>query len=844
MNDSKVEFNQNDFQDCQVGCQEVNVTNVYNQFFHGSEKPLEDEDITQLARELAGKLREEARITSGDMVLPVELDHPINAVALEISSDLQPDRERMEGTGHYNRRADFLNVYEQPEGDIALQDLFKEALGRAETESLKKCRLKPLQERYVRCHGNIVGVVGQAGIGKTTLAKILAKKILDEGLLEAEFIFYIPFRMINYDSESNLLQFLVTSSSCRWRHTARSDEALLKEIEQSFCCVIILDGLDEAIMDNKSASYVSPDDAAKAELFIKNILNGKILPRAKKFVTSRPRQMFDLHRDCRPNFIVNVLGLSKKSQEQLCREICGEDAPEVLRYLEEHPDISAYCYVPVNCILTAHCIHRSLLDEEEANLDSITSVLVYALLGFVRSEHIRDNASFEPHKLSQLAWNGFMRKKIIFDEEDFKEFEINEETLRAFLETYVDSSMRVKILEGDKRSYFSHLIWQEFFTALYMMMSMLAAIFEQEIVNFGDGRWEVVNKFIFGLTNPKSFKSLQKILPPTVRKNVTMEEWNKKKCLLQDYACSLMPAEMTNVTCPDFLRVCGFISESNDCDITNHVIAHAPLDINLSENILPSDVTSLHYFLSHSKKEHVINVGFGSAFNSVRFLGDGFERFFRGLAEDDRTKHVKLRKVMVERSSITDAGIRHLTKRMTEIEELTLYKTGLSHLHVEILAKSIKTIPKMMKKLDLVENAIGEVGSRALATCLFNLNSLILSACDLNVEAVKVLAGAISRRDQPMERLYLPSNRKLGYEGGLALIPVLPKTKYLNCNHCNIPAAGIESICKAWRDFSEPEIILNLDTQFDDINLRRKENEKLSDSARGCLQATRYKDTE
>ena len=55
-----------------------------------------------------------------------------------------------------------------------------------------------------------------------------------------------------------------------------------------------------------------------------------------------------------------------------------------------------------------------------------------------------------------------------------------------------------------------------------------------------------------------------------------------------------------------------------------------------------------------------------------------------------------------------------------------------------------------MKKLDLVENAIGEVGSRALATCLFNLNSLILSACDLNVEAVKVLAGAISRRDQPV----------------------------------------------------------------------------------------------
>ena len=53
---------------------------------------------------------------------------------------------------------------------------------------------------------------------------------------------------------------------------------------------------------------------------------------------------------------------------------------------------------------------------------------------------------------------------------------------------------------------------------------------------------------------------------------------------------------------------------------------------------------------------------------------------------------------MVERSSITDAGIRHLTKRMTEIEELTLYKTGLSHLHVEILAKSIKTIPKMVSQ--------------------------------------------------------------------------------------------------------------------------------------------------
>ena len=229
-----------------------------------------------------------------------------------------------------------------------------------------------------------MGVSSQAGIRKTTLTKQLVKKVLNKELLDINFLFHVSLKKVNYEEKLNVLQFLLTNLDSSWEHNPASDKLLSKQLEESEKVMLIFDGLDEATIKlEQQCPNAKLYDATTPEVILKNILNGNILRKAKKLITSRPRQMWELHGQYRPHCIVDVLGINLDGQRQICKDICEDDSEKVLNELLNHPKLSAQCFVPIICIFTIYWLHQKHLQPDQTPLfPSVTNILLNVLETF------------------------------------------------------------------------------------------------------------------------------------------------------------------------------------------------------------------------------------------------------------------------------------------------------------------------------------------------------------------------------------------------------------------------------------------------------------------------------
>ena len=107
---------------------------------------------------------------------------PLELVKLSQHSD-------PEELGHFHHRKDVVKRFHKPPAtDIHHSQLFSRARDQAVEES-EKCTTMEAKQKFQLVHGNIVGLVGQAGIGKSTLSKLLVREILEKNLYEAESFF-------------------------------------------------------------------------------------------------------------------------------------------------------------------------------------------------------------------------------------------------------------------------------------------------------------------------------------------------------------------------------------------------------------------------------------------------------------------------------------------------------------------------------------------------------------------------------------------------------------------------------------------------------------------------------
>jgi len=545
-------------------------------------------------------------------------------------------------TGHYCRRKDFESMYQQPCGNITDQEMLDRAKQQAKEEAQNvKFRNEKDRADYIARHGNIVAVVGNAGIGKTTSAKNWVGQILlGEFVINVTFLFFIMIREINFKEAITLLE-LLSSNLPNWEHSEKSDKHWLKKIVSDPNVVIVLDGLDEADVDDFAIAVPSVKTHKPAQPFhiLLNLISGKLLPYAKIIVTSRPNQFYRLHLNHRPKFVVEILGLDEEARNELGRQICPDMYEKIQETLQKNSSLVAYCYVPVNFILT---IFYLMENSSDTDFVSVTKILLSACASYSRGEQLKGrNAKLA--ELSNLAYTGFCNRQIIFQRRNFNEAGLDDFTVDSFLSTSLaDSSFNFAptIMEGDKKIYFSHLTWQEFFVAVYLMLVASRDEFEKALEHLFDDRWEVVSRCLYGFCNSSVMKSNERATNISCEKSLLKEKSDLLINVAASYLKQLFPHQTSKniehetnderkVEFQEIQTVCSWIHEANETDINEKLVPLIPDCISIGyetfplgmTSVLPSDVSNLFFVIESFSKFWKLEV------DRCQFLRNTCERF-------------------------------------------------------------------------------------------------------------------------------------------------------------------------------------------------------------------------
>ena len=733
----------------------------------------------QVADKLEAILRTRASELCG-MNDPLLAEHNVRIAPLQISRQSHCSQLANE-FGHYHHREELAAIFNKvPESDIDHTELFRVSNAQALLDAESNASTAAARAKYQLINGNIVGIVGQAGIGKTTLTKCLVKKILDEALYDIEYVFYLEFREIDFAKKMHLLDFLTGDSSLFDSFSHAELKEAFNILDKNKKVGIVLDGFDEADMKKKDKPLqgkCSLHDINHPEIFIKNLLCGNVFPHAKKIITSRPQQLFDLHKDSKPKFIVNVLGLDEEGQKQICSDLCQQEVhtqskmKDVVNYIKDRPDLQSFCYVPINCILVTFCVLISFINGDFINMDSLTTVFVATLHHFIDNGLLGDD-SFQIKNLCSLAFRGFLSNKLYFEKSELDNAKISQRNASSFLNATITKRIKLKLLQGIASSqiYFSHLILQEFFVAFHLLYFTTVEEFKQSFKDLTESKYEMVSKFLFGLCNTTTMEYLHKLLPSEVfAKAIDVES---KKKLLQKLA-------KTNINKSDdifypnhsivSISKCSWFHEMRDKAFTIKIIKNFGEKVALRGMILPSDVPAIHYVLRAIQKKCDLTI------KRPDFIASAFENFFSEM-------------------------------------KITLQSPFL-----------------MIDLLDLVADQISNEDFYSIALCINKTNVVVLNIVNgrdhpcFSIDGIRILLNAIQEQEKPLKCLSISN---IGASFGdaelveiFSCISFIESVSFLGATH--LTAAGIRDSSNAIENLRQPMCHLNLtNSHIDDKGLQ------------------------
>jgi len=537
------------------------------------------------------------------MSAPVPLSKPLKIVKLEVRQRLQ---EPLKTPTDFvdNQKLKDHTLFQYPSSRcIEINDLFPLAHASAKNDARIICDNEDAQQSYIEQYGNVVGVDGEAGAGKTTLCKAFAQLSMQDGKSPV-ILFFIQVKKVNFEIKTKFFRFLLTTCLPHWKHDPEADDKITEALVNNPDVVFIIDGLDESSADiwSRPTYNVNVYDEATADVFLKNLLNGSILPKAKKLVTSRTHQMLSLLQEYRPKTLFEVLGLTIESQTDLGKQICGERFSEIQSFFKANPSIASALNVPVFFILTV----AFLLKNPSSHVPNITNIFVSTCGSFSRSAQMR-NKKCDILGLARLAWNGFIHGKYDFDKNDVDEAGVSREAIESFLKiSMVDAEgVHLTILEGDKLAFFSHLIWQEFFVACHIMLSLPFDNFAAVLNQLHEVRWQTASKFVVGLSDVNLFRELNSL----TGLSSNMASWKRKKEAVSHFLNNTIPSTFSlrllsrqNFT-RKLLQACTWLQEANDEAITKDAAMQLPPAIALSGQMSTAEAASLC---------HVMQAGDGS----------------------------------------------------------------------------------------------------------------------------------------------------------------------------------------------------------------------------------------
>ena len=521
----------------------------------------------------------------------------IEIVPLKLSSKPR-EFAKLAKRGNFHYKEEILDIFTKTSSQIIhYPQLFAEAELDAKNRAVN-CLTEKAKAKQIQRHSNHVFVSGEPGLGKSVLSNVLVQEMLDPSvkLYETDFIFYIRFRDLNYDDKMDFLEFLTMHDSFCSSMATEDKNKILEHLQKCSRVSIVMDGLDEA---NIKSKIIVPKcnilEKATALTFMESLFFGDLFPLAKKIITSRPRQLAELSNNILPQsyFVVNLLGLSDEGQRKICSSICRNDPSKrdkILEFLNNHPDLKSYCYVPINAIVAMRILQESTEDKWK-KLDSLTSIVVTALNTWFlhKLEH------FQAKEIAEMAYEAFRNDRFYFKKGHLTAMGVDFQNLMTFM-----TNVKFSIFDGTEiYCYFVHLMWQELFVAFKLILFTNEEMLNTIIPHLNVVKYEMVLKFLFGLCN----EDTQTELLGQVEAKDLNSSADRIKCkeLLKNLAIHKL-RKLSDKEFKSVIQVFGWIHEMRDEGFTVQAANCLNNVFYIKKwQILPTDVPCLNYVLRNRR---------------------------------------------------------------------------------------------------------------------------------------------------------------------------------------------------------------------------------------------------
>uniref|UniRef100_A0A3P9CRF5 B30.2/SPRY domain-containing protein n=1 Tax=Maylandia zebra TaxID=106582 RepID=A0A3P9CRF5_9CICH len=620
--------------------------------------------------------------------------------------------------------------------------------------------LKPLPDQD-KPHRTVV-TKGVAGIGKSFFVQ---KFILDwaeeKANQDADFVFSLAFRELNLTTGEKSLHELLTLF-----HPTLSD--LKDSVDYAKTkIVLILDGLDESRfqLDFEGIKTItSVKEAASVSDLLANLIQGKLLPDANLWITSRPAAANQIPAE-HVDMVTEIRGFIDSQKAEYFRRRFSHDpglADRIIKHIQSSQSLNSMCQIPIFCWISAVLFQEVFGGDEKTEIpQTLTEMMSHFLFAQTKRRSRKYDKKVETNKekllktqrkfllkLGKLAFEQLLKNNLIFYEEDLEDFGIDIKEASMYSGFCTTVLREEEIISQKKVFFFVHLTLQEFFAALHVYdcfinndtreLSSFLDLKSQEhtlldllkmmvdkVLEKKNGHLDFFLRFLLGLLVEPNRRVLHGLLPSPDQSQDT-----EKK--LVTYLKSMRRKNLSPDSCINLFQT---MVEMRDHKVKDEIQEYLALSDRSKTELTPLHCSALAYMLQVSKNDlEVLDLksyntseeGRRRLIPAVRSSGKALladckvtEEWVEHLAFGLTFPFSPLRHLDLSNNDLKDSGVELLCKGLSNqccrLETLRLSGCLVTEKGCESLVSALKSNHSHLKELDLSYNDPGETGSKKLS---------------------------------------------------------------------------------------------------------------------------------
>uniref|UniRef100_A0A671VAA7 Si:zfos-364h11.2 n=1 Tax=Sparus aurata TaxID=8175 RepID=A0A671VAA7_SPAAU len=609
-------------------------------------------------------------------------------------------------------------------------------------------KASPDQQRCIR----VVLTNGVAGAGKTfSVLKFTLDWAEGSENQDVSLLVLLSFRELNLirDEQYSLLRLLHVFHPTLQKVTA----------EKFAVCklLFIFDGLDESrlSLDFNNHEVVSDvTQKSSVSVLLTNLIQGKLLPSALVWITSRPAAANRIPPSC-VDRVTEVRGFTDvQKEEYFRRRFSDEDlSSRIISHIKTSRSLHIMCLIPVFCWITATVLDHMLTTDQRGELPkTLTDMYSHFLLVQTKrkKQKYHEGRETSPQelteadrevllKLGRLAFEHLETGNIMFYQEDLEHCGLNVTEASVYSGVCTEIFRRESVIFQKTVYCFVHLSVQEFLAAVYMFHC------------YTDRNTEVLEDFLRGQSYNNYF-SLDEFLRSAMQKS--LESKNGHLDLFVRFLYGL-PLQSNQRLLAGLLR-----QTDNSPEIIQRAINNLK-EMN-SHNISPDRSINIFHCLTEMNNHSVhqeIHEFLKSENRSERELS---EIHCSALAYMLQMSEEVLDELDTRNYKTSEQGKQRLIPAVRNCRKARFYCCELSESHCEVVASALKSNPSHLTELDLSDNELKDSGVKLLCSGLESPNCrleiLRLENCSLSEISCASLASALKSNPSHLRELNLSDN--------------------------------------------------------------------------------------